>query len=114
LVGSVSDVIGRRYFLIVGQLSGLLGAILGATSKDINMLIGATVFIGIAAAIQLSYPLLVMEIIPNKYRGWGQGMITLLVLPSLGFGPIVGRTIVENVTGGWRYISQSWICILRC
>lgn len=67
------------------------------------MLIGATVLVGIAAAIQISYPLLVMEIVPNKYRGWGQGMITLLVLPSLGFGPIVGRTIVENVAGGWRF-----------
>lgn len=104
LMGSISDIIGRRYFIIGGQVSGVLGGIIGATSKNINVLIGATVFQGIAAAVQLSYPLLVMEIIPNKHRGWGQGLITLLVLPSLGFGPIVGRSIVESVTGGWRYV----------
>lgn len=102
-MGSISDVIGRRYFLIGGELFGLIGSIIGATAKDVNVLIGATVFIGIAAAVQLSYPLLVMEIVPNKYRGWAQGIITFLVLPSLGFGPIVGRTLVSLGEGGWRY-----------
>ncbi|KAF2007662.1 siderophore iron transporter, partial [Amniculicola lignicola CBS 123094] len=103
LMGSISDIIGRRYFVIGGQIFGVIGGIIGATSKDVNMLIGASVMQGIGCAVQLSYPLLVMEIIPNKYRGWGQGMITLLVLPSLGFGPIVARTIVQNVAGGWRF-----------
>jgi MFS family permease len=101
LVGSISDIIGRRWFLIGGQIFGVVGSVLGGSSKNINMLVGASVFTGIAAACQLTYPLLIMEIVPNKYRGWGQGAITMLVLPSLGFGPIVGRAIIEN--GGWRW-----------
>lgn len=101
-MGSISDVVGRRYFLIGGQFLGLIGATICATAKDLNILIGGTVFTGISAAVQLSYPLLTMEIIPNKYRGWGQGAITLLVLPSLGFGALVGRVIVETAPGGWR------------
>lgn len=103
LVGYLTDAIGRRWFLIGGQLSGVIGAIMGTTAPNINMLIGSTVFTGIAAACQLTYLLLVMEIVPNKLRGWAQGVITLLVLPSLGFGPVVGRTIAQNVVGGWRY-----------
>ncbi|KIW01131.1 uncharacterized protein PV09_07417 [Verruconis gallopava] len=106
LVGSLSDAIGRRYFIIAGELSGVLGAILGATAKDINWLIGAGVFVGFAAAVQISYPLLVMEMVPNKYRFWGQGAISFMVLPTLGFGPLIGRVIVQNVhgsNGGWRF-----------
>jgi MFS family permease len=100
LVGSISDVIGRRWFLIGGQIFGIVGAVLGGSSRNISMLVGASVFTGIGAACQLTYPLLVMEIVPNKYRGWAQGIITLSVLPSLGFGPIVGRAIIES--WGWR------------
>jgi MFS family permease len=104
LVGSVSDAVGRRYFMIGGQTFSVIGAILAATSKNVNSLIGANVFIGMAGSAQVLYPLLSQEIVPNKYRGWSQGIITLLVLPSIGFGPIVGRTMVVNLhdIGGWR------------
>ena len=86
--------------MIGGQLFGIVGAVLGGASKNVNMLVGAAVFTGIGAACQLTYPLLVMEIVPNKYRGIAQALISLAVLPSLGFGPIVGRAIIES--WGWR------------
>ncbi|KIW04526.1 uncharacterized protein PV09_04280 [Verruconis gallopava] len=90
LVGSVSDAVGRRYFMIGAQTFSVIGAVLSATSRNVNMLIGANVFIGMAGSGQVLYPLLSQEIVPNKYRGWSQGVITLLVLPSIGFGPIIG------------------------
>lgn len=110
LVGSVSDTVGRRYFMIGGQTCGLIGAILSATSKNVTTLIGASVFTGIAGSAQVLYPLLSQEIVPNKYRGWSQGVITLLVLPSIGFGPIIGRTMVANLSGSWRCgFSTTWL-----
>ncbi|KIW04210.1 uncharacterized protein PV09_04518 [Verruconis gallopava] len=103
LVGSISDIVGRRWFLIGGQIFGVVGSVLGGSSKNVQMLVGASVFTGIGAACQLTYPLLVMEIVPNKYRGWAQGAITMAVLPSLGFGPIVGRAIIESSSWRWTY-----------
>ena len=83
--------------MIGGQTFSVIGAILAATSKNVNSLIGANVFIGMAGSAQVLYPLLSQEIVPNKYRGWSQGIITLLVLPSIGFGPIVGVSAFQLI-----------------
>ena len=82
--------------MIAGQACSVLGAVLSATSPNVNRLIGAQVFIALAGAAQVLYPLIVQELVPNKYRGWSQGIITVLVLPSIGFGPIVGVGLLYN------------------
>lgn len=46
LVGRLGDIFGRRWFLIGGQCLGLIGAIMGATAKNVNVLMGSTAFIG--------------------------------------------------------------------
>ena len=102
LIGSVSDAVGRRYFIIGGQTCGLIGAVICATSKNINTLIGASALTGIAGSAQILYPLLSQELVPNKYRGWSQGVITLFILPTIGFGPIIARTMAANLPGSWR------------
>lgn len=67
------------------------------------MLVGATVFTGIAGCGQLLFPVLAQEIVPNKYRGWVQAGVMFLTLPGSGFGPIIGRSLVETTgAGGWR------------
>uniref|UniRef100_A0A0B7K2X7 Major facilitator superfamily (MFS) profile domain-containing protein n=1 Tax=Bionectria ochroleuca TaxID=29856 RepID=A0A0B7K2X7_BIOOC len=104
LVGSISDVLGRRYFTIAGQALGLVGAIIAATSKNINTLIGANVFIGLGGATQVLYPLLIMEIVPNKHRGTAQSLITLSAFPSMGLGPGFARMMVEYTALGWRWV----------
>ena len=48
VVGRLTDIFGRRWFFIVGSIIGLVGSILGATAQNVNQLIGAEVFIGIA------------------------------------------------------------------
>ena len=102
LVGSISDVLGRRWFMIGGQILGFLGACVSATAADINTLIGASLFIGIGGATQVLYPLLVHEIVPNKYRGFAQAAIMAAVFPTLGLGPAFARMMVQYTALGWR------------
>ena len=45
---------GHRFF-IIGSIIALIGSIIGATAKDVNTLIAAEVFIGIAVAFQQSF-----------------------------------------------------------
>jgi MFS family permease len=66
-VGRLSDIIGRRYFFIGSQAFAVVGSIICAKSNSINMLIGGTVLNGVAGAGQQLYPLLVTELVPNKY-----------------------------------------------
>lgn len=102
LVGSISDVLGRRWFMIGGQVIGFIGACMAATANKIDIIIGANLFIGIGGATQVLYPLLVHEIVPNKYRGFAQGAIMAAVFPTLGLGPAFARMMVQYTELGWR------------
>ncbi|TKA64259.1 hypothetical protein B0A49_09578, partial [Cryomyces minteri] len=64
IVGRLSDMFGRRWFFITGSVLGLIGSILGATARTIPQLIGAEVFIGSAAAFQISFFWVIAELVP--------------------------------------------------
>lgn len=102
IIGRTSDIFGRRYFLILSQLLSLIGAIICATAKDINTVIGGTVLLGIGAGVQTNYPLLIQELVPNKHRAWAQGAIMMAVFPAIGWGPAIARAMVENTELEWR------------
>lgn len=90
--------------MIGGQAFGFTGACMAARATSINMIIGANLFIGIGGATQVLYPLLVHEIVPNKYRGYAQGFIMLSVIPTLGLGPVWVRMFVQYTDLKWRWI----------
>jgi MFS family permease len=100
----ISDILGRRYFLVGGQLFGTVGSIVCATGNTVDVLIAGSVLAGIGGAVALLYPVIIHELIPNKYRHWGQAAVTLSVLPTLGFGPAIARSMVANTVLGWRNV----------
>lgn len=82
LFGRLSDIFGRKYLVIAAQILGTVGCIIGATAGSINMLIGSNLLNGIAAAGQLSFGIVIGELVPNKLRG---PAITIIFLSSLPF-----------------------------
>ena len=106
LVGSISDVLGRRYFIVGGQACGFIGACVCATAKNINTLIGANVLIGMGGATQVLYPLLIHEIVPNKHRGAAQAAVTAATFPTMGLGPAFVRMMVQYTDLGWRCVTK--------
>jgi predicted MFS family arabinose efflux permease len=64
------------------SILGLIGCIIGATAQSIEVLIVANLFNGLAASGQLSFGIVLGELVPNKQRGpW----VTLIFLSSLPF-----------------------------
>ena len=98
----LSDVIGRRYFLVGGQTFGVIGSVICAKGKNVNTIIGGSALAGIGGAAGLLYPVVIHELLPNKRRHWGQAGVTLSVLPTLGFGPAIARTMIAHTSMGWR------------
>lgn len=82
IFGRLSDIFGRKYLVIAFQVLGLIGCIIGATAQGINVLIGSNLLNGIAAAGQLSFGIIIGELVPNKLRG---PAITIIFLSSLPF-----------------------------
>ena len=103
VVGRLSDIIGRRYFMIFAQILSLVGSIISARANSVNVVIGGTVLSAFAGGAQQLYPMLVQELVPNKYRFYSQAAITLSILPTIGFGTAIARAFVANEHMGWRW-----------
>lgn len=103
LVGRLSDIFGRRWFFISGNILALIGCIICAVATNINMVIGGTTLIGLAASTQLSFTFVVGELVPMEYRFMGNAFIYLWSIPFSGLGPLVAYSFVLHTEAGWRW-----------
>ncbi|KAH8649279.1 trichothecene efflux pump [Xylariales sp. PMI_506] len=103
LVGRLSDIFGRRWMCIGTTVLGLLGCILAGCAQNVTQLIVANAFNGIAAAGQLSYAIVLGELVPNSLRGPISSLAYLGSLPFAVFGPIIARTLINTTASGWRW-----------
>jgi MFS family permease len=66
--GRVSDIMGRRWFLLFGAVSAAVGAIIGATGQSINQMIVSGIVFGIGGGFQEMCFACAQELVPNKDR----------------------------------------------
>jgi len=104
LIGRISDIFGRRWVFAGGSILGCIGSIICVCATNIPMLIGGTTVIGIGAATQVSFPIVMGELLPMKYRFYGNALIFVFCIPGSGFGPVVAQAFVEYTSVGWRGI----------
>ncbi|KAH7355670.1 fungal trichothecene efflux pump [Pyrenochaeta sp. MPI-SDFR-AT-0127] len=109
LVGRLSDIFGRRWFFIASSVLGLLGNIIGASAQSINMLIATNSINGLAAAGQLSFHIILGELVPNSLRGPVNAFVLSTSVPFAVFGPPVARSLYQTTALQWR-----WCYILGC
>ncbi|TDZ33060.1 Trichothecene efflux pump TRI12 [Colletotrichum spinosum] len=103
IIGRVTDIFGRRHVFIGGAALGVIGSVIGATATSVNMLIGGTTIIGIAAATQLSHYYVMGELLPMKYRLAGNAFCYFLCIPGAGFAPVIANAFVkQHPSVGWR------------
>lgn len=66
--GRLSDLFGRRWFFIGGNVICLIGLIVGASAKNMDTLIVASAVYGMGECIQLSFGVAIGELVKNKHR----------------------------------------------
>ncbi|CAK7200733.1 hypothetical protein SEUCBS139899_003432 [Sporothrix eucalyptigena] len=103
LIGRLSDIFGRKWMVMFTTMLSLIGCILGACATSVNMLIGANLFNGLAAAGQLSFGITLGELVPNKHRGIVASVCFMSSLPFAVFGPVIARAFINYTTSGWRW-----------
>ncbi|KAH8595966.1 fungal trichothecene efflux pump [Bisporella sp. PMI_857] len=82
---------------------GLIGCIVGCTATSINALIGANLCNGLGAAGQLSFGIVLGELVPNKQRGPIVTLVFLSAAPFAVFGPAIARAFFINTAAKWRW-----------
>jgi MFS family permease len=106
---NICSVFGRRWFFIGSSIMALFGNIIGASAQSVNQLIATNCLNGLAAAGQLSFSVIIGELVPNKLRGPFNALVLSTSVPFAVFGPPVARAFFENTGLQWR-----WSYILGC
>ncbi|KAK5682360.1 hypothetical protein LTS10_005487 [Elasticomyces elasticus] len=103
-VGSLSDMMGRRYVAILGAAFVVLGMIVCSTAHSMNIFICGMVFAGIGAGInELTALAVTSELAPTAKRG---KYVAILIFTIIPFCPSVlyGQLIASKYPSAWRWV----------
>jgi MFS family permease len=103
LVGRLSDIFGRRWFYISSTALCLIGNIMACSAQSISQLIAANVIIGLSAAGQLSFNVVLGELVPNSARGPFNALVLFTSAPFSVFAGPVARAFMDQTTQKWRW-----------
>lgn len=114
IAGKLSDQFGRKWFLVIGALSFLLGSMLSGASQNMTQLIVFRAIQGFGAGVGIALvPAVVGDIFPPAERARWQGIfgivygVSNLIGPTLGgwltdHGPLLGNLVVDSTR--WRWV----------
>ncbi|KAJ0167262.1 putative MFS-type transporter C16A3.17c [Colletotrichum tanaceti] len=103
VLGRLSDLFGRRWFFIGGNVVAFFGVVVCAVARNVETLIVGAAVYGLGETVQLSFNVAVGELVPNKYRPVALSLIFLTNAPVSAFGPFIARGFVKNPILGWRW-----------
>ncbi len=101
--GKLSDLYGRRRFLILGTIIFMVGSILSGTSQNIDELIVSRAIQGIGSGAFFPIALAVVGVVfPPNLRGRIQGVFASVFGIASVVGPSLGSYLVDALN--WRWI----------
>lgn len=99
--GRLSDIFGRRYFMMFGATISIVGCLVGANARSINMMIASGILFGIGSGFQEMCYAIIQEMLPNKYRIIGVGSLDISL--ALAFAsPVISYAFIAYQDIGWR------------
>ncbi|UOY93277.1 MFS transporter [Ectobacillus sp. JY-23] len=104
LVGRLSDMYGRKPFLLIGIFVFTVGAFLAGLSKDIYQLIAFRGFQGLGAGLIMSSAFTAVgDLFSPRERGKWNGLMSSVFGLSSVFGPTMGGYIVDHFDWHWVF-----------
>ncbi|MGG3927278.1 MDR family MFS transporter [Metabacillus fastidiosus] len=104
LVGKLSDIYGRKPFLLLGIFIFIIGAFLSGLSTDIVQLITYRGIQGFGAGMIMSTALTAVgDLFAPRERGKWQGAMSAVFGISSVLGPTLGGYIVDNLEWKWVF-----------
>ncbi len=104
LTNGLSDLFGRRMFLIAANVIVAAGYALSAAAKNTQMLLGGITLVGIGYGVSGIALFAVPELVPNKYRHIGVVLADLFVYVIIVIGPVAGRYAILSSGESWRFL----------
>ncbi|KAK0386633.1 hypothetical protein NLU13_6468 [Sarocladium strictum] len=99
--GRLSDIFGRRYFMMTGAVISICGCLVGANGRSINMMIASGALFGVGSGFQELCYACVQEVVPNRWRIPAVGGLDVSL--ALAFtSPVVSYSFIAYQDIGWR------------
>ncbi|GKT84255.1 major facilitator superfamily transporter [Colletotrichum tofieldiae] len=103
LAGPLSDVFGRRILVLGGQLVVAIGCIAATAAQNISTLIAAETLIGLGTGFVFVSYAGVPEMLPNKWRSLGLGILESGIAVPWGIlSVLLGNALFKYAS--WRWI----------
>jgi len=106
IFGSLSDRVGKKWFLVGGALIGVVGSMISGSAHTIQQIIGGNILSGAANAGCIVSISSIQEIMPNKLRPWAMGVSQMIASSLVVLGTFLAAAFVRDNTGGaggWRW-----------
>ena len=103
--GRLSDIYGRRVFFAFGLVVFMTGAVVGAASSSMGMLIAARAVQGLGAGALIPLAIITIgDLVPPSERGRWQGMTGAVIGIASVLGPFTGGWIVDHTSWRWVFL----------
>ncbi|KAF2502514.1 trichothecene efflux pump [Lophium mytilinum] len=108
VLGRLSDIYGRRLFILIGAVLGILGAAICANATSVPMFIGGSAILGVTYSFyQLSWAA-IGELVEKRHRPVVFGLMEASAGLSGTFGPVIANLLATRAT--WRL--DLWISFI--
>ncbi|KAH7162191.1 fungal trichothecene efflux pump [Dactylonectria estremocensis] len=103
ICGANSDLFGRRWFIIGGNVLMFIGFIVGGTAKNNTSIIAACALIGFGGGNAQLAAFALPELLPNKWRHSAIVFADIGVYFAVIVGPVAGRFAIQKGEH-WRWL----------
>ncbi|ETN41763.1 uncharacterized protein HMPREF1541_03700 [Cyphellophora europaea CBS 101466] len=108
IFGPNTDLLGRRWFLVLGNLVTTVGHIVVATAKNTNQVTAGLAISGFGGACCQMAAFALPELLPNKWRHIGVVIADLVVYAAVIVAPVTARYGYEFNQWEWNF----WGCTI--
>lgn len=93
---------GRKWFLVVPNIGGIVGAIISARATSMGMYIAGFCVGGIGFGSQGLILAVISEVLPRKFRSWAQASANIMNALGSIFALTIGGYLVQSRPDGFR------------
>lgn len=100
--GKISDIFGRKPIIMIANIIFMVGSLIAALSKNLNMLLAGRAIQGLGAGGLMVLPnIVISDLYSIRDRGLYFGLIGAVWSFATSIGPVIGGAFAETI--GWRW-----------
>ncbi|KAG9495621.1 hypothetical protein J7337_012175 [Fusarium musae] len=107
--GSLSDRFGKKWFIVVASVIGIIGSVISGSAKSITTIIIGNILTGLANAGCIMGVPAGQEVTPNKLRPWTMGFSQTLASCAVVAGTLGAGAFVKYQTWRWSYYLNAFV-----